>query len=89
MGEPNGRINTLLKGKSVPNNATLRRVCAAFNITLSTFYQTDGALVTLTEDQHKMLKDYSRLDSYCRSLASAYIQGLAEASVREKDKPRE
>ena len=84
MGEPSGRVNTMLKGKSVPNNATLRRVCAAFNITLSAFYQTDGILVTLTEDQNQMLQNYSLLDSYSRALAAAYIQGLADAAAREK-----
>lgn len=80
MGESNGRINTMLKGKSVPSSSTLRRVCAAFNITMSAFYEPEGIFVTLTEDQNRMLQNYSILDSYRRALASAYIQGLADGS---------
>ena len=85
MGESNGRVNTMLKGKSVPSNATLRRVCMAFNITLSAFYATDGIMVTLTEDQNKILRKYSILDSYKRELAAAYIQGLADASRKPEN----
>ena len=48
MGESNGRINTMLKGKSVPSSSTLRRVCSAFNITMSAFYAEDGIPATPT-----------------------------------------
>ena len=80
MGESNGRINTMLKGKSVPSSSTLRRVCSAFNITMSAFYAEDGIPATLTEDQNSVLQNYTLLDSYHRALAAAYIKGLSDGS---------
>ena len=89
MGESNGRINTMLKGKSVPSSSTLRRVCSAFNITMSAFYAEDGIPATLTEDQSSVLQNYTLLDSYHRALAAAYIKGLADGSCGDGDLDQE
>lgn len=81
-------VNNMFHRVSTPSVSTLRRVCAAFGITMSEFYRTEGVSVCLTQDQQQILELYNRLDSRTKELARSYLEGLASAAA-PKQPPEE
>lgn len=82
MNDSANNISNLFRRTTTPSIATLRRVCAAMDITMSEFYEMDGVSTVLTESQKILLDSYDVLDSRNKDRAIAYIQGLAD-SMRE------
>lgn len=81
MNDNPTNVNNLFHRDSTPSVPTLRRICDAFGITLSQFYQTEGLLVSLTPEQKEILDLYNSLDSQRREILRAYLSGLAAVSM--------
>lgn len=70
-------VGNLFNRESTPSIYTLRRVCDAFEITLSQFFAGENEAFTLTADQKRILSYYSQLDRNKKMMAEAYLSGLA------------
>lgn len=84
MHDSASNVNNLFRRSGIPTTSTLRRICAAMNITMSAFYEKEGTTVSLTDNQLCLLKQYNRLDSRCQGLAVSYLQGLADGMAGEQ-----
>ncbi len=70
-------INNMFHRTSTPGVPMLRRVCAAFGITMAEFYRTDGIMTVLTPQQKELLDYFTLLDAAGRDKAIAFVKGLS------------
>lgn len=70
-------INNMFHRPSTPGVPMLRRICAAFGITMAEFYRTDGVISVITPQQNELLEHFTLLDAAGRDRAIAYVKGLA------------
>lgn len=70
-------IGNLFRRTSVPSIPTLRRICEVMGITMAQFYASNGAEVTLNQQQERILALYDKLDQLDKSRAEAYMEGLS------------
>lgn len=70
-------VNNMFHRSSTPGVPLLRRVCAAFGITMSEFYRLDGDLTILTPQQTELMKYFTILDAAGRDNAIAFVKGLS------------
>ena len=61
-GVPQSTISSWYRGSN-PTIPPLKKICAAFDITLSELLAEDGEAVVLTSSQKEILKQWVRLDS--------------------------
>lgn len=59
-GLPQSTISSWYRKNMIPTVASLEKICAAFQITLSQLF-AEGESVSLTESQKKLLEQWSRL----------------------------
>ncbi len=60
-GLPQSTISSWYRNDITPTVPSLEKICDAFGITLSQLFSYDGATVTLTQSQQKLLKNWSKL----------------------------
>lgn len=73
-------IGNLFRRTTVPSIPTIRRICDVMGITMAQFYSSDGARLTLTEQQKRLLDLYDRLTPTDKSRAEAYMEDLLAKS---------
>lgn len=61
-GLPQSTISSWYRKNMVPTIPSLKKICLAFGITLSQLLSEGDALVSLTEDQRKLLERWARLN---------------------------
>ena len=61
-GIPQSTISSWYKKKIVPTIPSLKRICDAYNITLSQFFADEESAVSLTEKQHELLRNWDCLN---------------------------
>jgi len=71
-------ISNLINRGNSPSISTLEKLCEGFGITLAQFFDTEDAVFTLTEDQRKLIKNWSRLTPRQREKAEIFILGMLE-----------
>lgn len=70
-------INNMFHRPSTPGVPMLRRVCAAFGITMAEFYREDGSMTVLTPQQNELLEYFTLLDTAGRDRAISFVKGLS------------
>lgn len=60
-GLPQSTISSWYSKKMTPTIASLEKICKAFGITMSQFFQEDSDSIVLTDDQKNMLDTWNRL----------------------------
>ena len=69
-------ITTMFKRNTAPTINTLSALCAAFVITLSCFFTEDGAPVTLTPEQQRLLIYWSELNEKQQNILLKLIANM-------------
>ena len=78
-GIPNSSINSIFQRNAYPTIPTLVKICGAFRITLSEFFNFEDTPLRqgdLTPGEQKVLTGYQYLPQQKKSLLEAYLQGL-------------
>lgn len=78
MNKPTNTISDMFSRNTLPSLGTLEQICQAFDITLTQFFAADGEPVLLTEQQRKLIENFSTLEVHQKELVEAYINGLLE-----------
>lgn len=72
-------LNNLFKRRTCPTIATLDKICAGFEISLTDFFNFQKNPLrneTISEDQQELLNAYDSLSAKDRELLRAYLKGL-------------
>ncbi|MEY8232553.1 helix-turn-helix transcriptional regulator [Oscillospiraceae bacterium 50-16] len=77
-GIPYSSLSTMLHKSYVPTLPSLMKLCDGFGITLAQFFSPEDEPSKLTQDQLSCLEKWNSLDHKSKSLALAYMQGLAD-----------
>lgn len=77
-GIPYSSLSTMLHKSYVPTVPSLMKLCNGFGITMAQFFSPEDEPAKLTHDQLSCLKKWDALDSKSKTLALAYMQGLAD-----------
>jgi len=75
-GLPQSTISSWYRKDMVPTIPSLRKICAAFGITLSQLFAEGNDLVSLTESQQKLLDRWSRLSKDQQAVVFALIDKM-------------
>ncbi|MCI5650608.1 MAG: helix-turn-helix domain-containing protein [Fusicatenibacter sp.] len=73
---PYSTINNMINRNNIPTIPTLQKLCDAFGITLSDFFQDKSENKQLTAPQREMIELYNRLSLEKKKILKAYIKGL-------------
>ena len=79
-GIPNSSINSIFQRNAYPTIPTLIKICGAFRISLSEFFNFEAIPLRygeLTPDEQEMLSGFQDLTQHKKSLLLAYLQGLS------------
>ena len=71
-------LSNLSKRNNSPTVSTLQAVCHAFGLSLAQFFSSLDKDVTLTPEQHELLKNWGLLSRRQKEKVTAYIQGLLQ-----------
>ncbi len=77
-GIPYSTLSTMLHKTNIPSVPSLMKLCNGFGITMAQFFSPEDEPAKLTRDQLSCLKKWDVLDSKSKTLALAYMQGLAD-----------
>jgi transcriptional regulator with XRE-family HTH domain len=78
-------LNNLFVRDNVPTIPTIQKICYAFQITLSEFFETTtDTYDNLTEEQQFLVNAWNELQGSDRQLLMSYIRGLAQKN-KESD----
>lgn len=77
-GIPYSTLSTMLHKTNIPSVPSLVKLCNGFGITMAQFFSPEDEPAKLTQDQLSCLKKWDALDSKSKTLALAYMQGLAD-----------
>ena len=75
-GLPQSTISSWYRKNMVPTIPSLKKICLAFGITLSQLLSEGDALVSLTEDQRKLLERWTRLNKDQQEVIFALIDKM-------------
>lgn len=75
-GVPQSTINSLFRNGNQPTLYTLERLCKAFDITLSEFFDDGSRVEGLTAEQRQMLEKWSSLTPQQKDFLTKLIQQL-------------
>lgn len=75
-GLPQSTISSWYRKNMVPTIPSLKKICLAFGITLSQLLSEGDALVSLTEDQRKLLERWARLNKDQQEVIFALIDKM-------------
>lgn len=76
-GIPQSTLHNMLKRNTVLSVPSIAKVCSAFNITLSQFFDEDENYY-ISEDEKLLIEKYRKLDEAKQKMVFAYIQGLSD-----------
>lgn len=71
-------LSTMLHKTTAPSVPTLMKLCDGFGITLAQFFSPEDEVSKLTSSQIECLSHWDKLDETSKSLATSYMQGLAD-----------
>jgi len=77
-GIPYSTLSTMLHKTNVPSVPSLIKICEGLGITLAQFFSDQDEVSKLTADQKNCLSLWNNLDERSKTLAAAYMQGLAD-----------
>lgn len=80
-GIPYSSLNNLFNRQTCPTIATLEKICAGFQISLSEFFNfTENPLRNedLTDIQQDIINSYNTLSAKDKELLAAYLRGLCK-----------
>ena len=75
-GLPQSTISSWYVKNAVPSLPSLRKICAAFGITLSQLFAEGQDPVVLTDAQKKLLEEWSRLSEEQQAVVLALIETM-------------
>lgn len=75
-GLPQSTISSWYRKNMVPTIPSLKKICAAFGITLSQLFAEDDTPVSLTESQRKLLERWTRLNEEQQEVIFALIDKM-------------
>jgi transcriptional regulator with XRE-family HTH domain len=76
-GIKSSTLTNLYARNNMPTVATIHKLCSAFNISLSQFFQLDGRYDNnLSDDEQILIDTWNQLNSSDRQVVQAYIDGL-------------
>ena len=73
---PYSTLSTMLHKSNQPSLINLRKICDGLGITLSHFFNTEDAAISLTDSQNECLSLYNLLSIEEQKLAIAYMKGM-------------
>ena len=82
-GIPHSTLHNMLYRSTVPTVPSLYKICHAFGISISQFFDSDSSRTHLSEHEEYLLFIYRQLDDTDRSLAAAYLQALYDHHTRK------
>ena len=74
-GIPWSTVRNMFKRDTEPSIATLEAICRGMGMTLPQFFDEENEM-GLSEDQRKLMNQYSRLDDHSRRLVSELVDTL-------------
>lgn len=77
-GVPQSTVATWFQKGIMPTISSLEKVCHAFGITLSQFFNEGDDAVTLTEEQMLLLDNYSALSETQKEKVNILIVGMLQ-----------
>lgn len=80
---PNSSINAMFKHNHVPTIHNLQKICEAFEITLSQFF--DSNLFSNKNNTHLYIELWNELTTTDREKVLIYIYGLLHREIRKED----
>ena len=75
---PQSTLSNLSRRNNSPTVYTLEAICHAFGISLAQFFSSMDENITLTPEQHELLKNWTFLSKTQKEKVTAYIQGLLQ-----------
>ena len=81
-GMQNSSINAMLKHNHIPSIPTLEKICAAFDITLSQFFDSELFQKSKTP---LFIELWDKLDSLKKEKVLIYIHGLLSLPISKED----
>lgn len=75
-GVPQSTLSGLYQRNNVPTIPTLEKLCDAFGITMSEFFDADGKLTTLIDEQRQLLDKWQTLPQKEKDAVWALLEKL-------------
>ena len=75
-GLPQSTISSWYRKDMVPTIPSLEKISTAFGITLSQLFAGDGAAISLTGEQQRLLQYWARLDEGPRAALLEFLEKL-------------
>lgn len=75
-GLPQSTISSWYRKNIIPSIPSLEKICTAFGITLSQLFAEGEEPILLTDEQHKLLKCWSRLDKEKQKVVLQLIEKM-------------
>lgn len=69
-------ISNIMKRKTLPNLITLEKICNGIGVSLAQFFQEDGDIVSLTDEQKQVVETWISLSEEDKKLVKIYVQGI-------------
>ncbi len=85
-GVPYSTINNLTTRKNSPTIYTLESLCKAFGITLTQFFSDEETILSLTDEQKKVLAYWGRLAHWQKEKTFAYMEGQIDSCDKHRSK---
>lgn len=75
-GLPQSTISSWYRKNMVPSIPSLNKICAAFGITMSQLFSEDDSPVSLTDNQRKLLENWSKLSQEQQEILFQLIEKM-------------
>ena len=75
-GLPQSTISSWYRKDMVPTVPSLEKICKAFGITLSQLFADSDAVVSLTDEQQRLLQCWAKLDEEQRAALFEFLKKL-------------
>lgn len=73
---PQTTISSWFRKEICPTIPSLEKICKAYNITMSQFFNISGEMVSLTEKQSILIEQFSRLNAQQQDALLAFLSSL-------------
>ena len=75
-GLPQSTISSWYRKNMVPSIPSLNKICVAFGITMSQLFSEDDSPVSLTDNQRKLLENWSKLSKEQQEILFKLIEKM-------------
>ena len=75
-GLPQSTISSWYRKNMVPSIPSLNKICVAFGITMSQLFSEDDSPVSLTDNQRKLLENWSKLSQEQQEILFQLIEKM-------------